>query len=157
NVSRFDIPKALGDESLTVARVAYGTHTRKKTPYADIGINNLSAHLIAWNRAYIFYSSVGVRIKGRKLKGRRRRRWRNDRMWFASLDYSAQVRLRSPGLTGGNLLLSGSRSATHRKRVTRVINFAVGIGLRHDVDFIDCRFEYHDDGHPQRMWQERWD
>lgn len=80
-------------------KVKFGTTTQKpnarfqgksilrKAPYPNTA-THLSAHLEAWSRGYALYSSVGVRIKGRKYKrggAFGRRKWRDDDMWFAEI------------------------------------------------------------------------
>ena len=154
NVTKFKIRKGIKDNTLIQTRVGEGKYTRKKSPYVDIGVKHLSAHLIAWHRTYAGYASIGVRIKGRKLK---RRKWRNDKMWYASLEYTASISIQQNLLPYTTELLTGFKSRRNKKRVGKVIKFMSYIGKWYEVNFIDCKFEYHDDGYPLRVWQERWD
>ena len=124
-----------------------GKSTRKITPYSYAP--HLSAHLVAWNRTYVLYASVGVRIKGRKNDGG----WRDDKMWYARVDYTAKVR--NSAIGGSYQLENGGKSGTNTKSVSKTIKW--GSLAQFEVEFIDARFKYEDDGNPRVTMYERWD
>ncbi|OJJ22600.1 hypothetical protein BKI52_07935 [marine bacterium AO1-C] len=128
-----------------------GKSTRKKTPYSNA--THLSAHLEAWDRTYALYASVGIRIKGRKKK---RRKWKDDEMWFAEVTWRAYTEACVPSCTG-KALLTGTKSGTNTKSVSKTINYAAGTGAWHVTDYIEGDFRYNDDGYPMVSWSERWD
>lgn len=129
-----------------------GKSTRKKTPYSNA--THLSAHLEAWDRTYALYASVGIRIKGRKKK---RRKWKDDDMWFAQVDWRAYTEVCSGTGCSGKTLLTGSQSGRNTKSVSKTISYAGGIGVWHVTDYIEGDFQYNDDGYPMVTWSERWD
>ncbi len=106
---------------------------------ANLGVNHLSAHLIGWNRGYVAYASVGVKIKGRKKK---RRKWKNDEMWFAAIDYEAWVQT-----DFADRHTYGFLGEANKKSVEKVLFWKTGgryLGAR-----IEATFSYEDDGYPR--------
>ena len=129
-----------------------GKSTRKKTPYSYA--THLSAHLEAWDRTYALYASVGIRIKGRKKK---RRKWKDDEMWFAEVTWRAFTEVCSASGCSGKSLLTGTSSGRNTKSVSKTINYAAGVGVWHVTEYIEGDFRYNDDGYPTVSWSERWD
>ncbi|OED48329.1 hypothetical protein AB832_00225 [Flavobacteriaceae bacterium (ex Bugula neritina AB1)] len=105
---------------------------------ANLGVRHLSAHLLGWNRGYVGYASVGIKITGRKKK---RGKWRNDDMWYASITYDAEV----VGDFGTIREKSGFKSGTNEKDVQETIFWKTG--GRYSQGHIDADFEYEDDGY----------
>ncbi|SNR16058.1 DUF4848 domain-containing protein [Tenacibaculum jejuense] len=106
---------------------------------ANLGVTHLSAHLIGWNRGYVGYASVGIKIKGRKKK---RRKWKDDEMWFAGIAYEAWV-------IGdfANRHTLGFVGEDRKKSVQKTLFWKAGgayFGAR-----IEAAFTYEDDGYPR--------
>lgn len=104
---------------------------------------NLSCYLEAWNRSYLFYASAGLTIRGRKNDGG----WRDDKMWYARIDYEARGRSTVPSQPW--TIRSGSAAESNHKDVQAVIFYVSGPGTALDIDYFDADFTYEDDGYPR--------
>lgn len=142
-----------------------GKVTREKFPYINRPVpydnrDDLKAQLIAWSRTYAVYSSVGIRITGRKyskdgLFGSLK--WRDDKMDFASISWSAVTQVCHSGGCSEKGLLTGFESDTNEKSISKTINYAAGIGMWHVTDYVEGEFKYRDEGWQEVTWNERFD
>ena len=112
----------------------------------DINVTHLSAHIEAWNRTYLTYASAGLRIKGRKLDGGS---WRDDTMWYASIDYECKGHMVIGGVPTVEEIRTGFKSGTNEKDVEKTIFWAAGIGAWIDIDYFNGDYGYEDDGYPR--------
>lgn len=159
SVAKEEILFGEGDYSLEEEGSGLRTITRKKTPYnGDFFWQNgstytgprtsdLSAHLMMWNRRYGLYASLGVKIRGRKKK---RRRWKNDSMHFAKLEYvcSGQARTTLP-LRVFDFNRAESKSGVNKKTVQKTIYWKIGYQVAIIVDELIVDYTYEDDGYPR--------
>ena len=106
--------------------------------YVNLGVTHLSAHMIGWNRGYVGYATFGVKIKGRK---KRRGKWGNDDMHYASINYDAWA----IGDFGDLREEVGFKSGTNQSDVQKTIFWK--IGGRYSQGHIAADFEYEDDGY----------
>lgn len=128
-------------------------NTRKKNSSSTPPVcsNNLSAHLKCWSVNYFLYGSIGIRISGRKYK---RRKWRDDDMWYAKVDGCA---------VGGPTWSTpatycGSNTGTNTKNVSKTLLWIAGTPGSAFVscEEITCDYTYEDDGCPRVTWTETW-
>ncbi len=130
-----------------------GAETLSRIPYTSR--HDLQAELHAWSRTYAVYSSVGVRIKGRKFrKGGLfgSSKWRDDEMDFASISYECQTEVCVGGQCSGEAILTGDDSVTNKKKLSITINYSAGTGTWHVTDYIEADFSYRDEGLSTVNW-----
>ncbi|OED48327.1 hypothetical protein AB832_00215 [Flavobacteriaceae bacterium (ex Bugula neritina AB1)] len=112
---------------------------------------NLSAHLVAWNTNYGTHSTYGVRINGRK---KRRRKWKDDSMWFASIEARIEFEVIPLNMAvaafipnvNNTFVQRRSASGTHQKTVK--ISGATAV-LPVYIHKITADFIYEDDDRPR--------
>ncbi len=107
---------------------------------ANLEVDHLRAKIIGWNRGYIAYASVGIKISGKK---KRRRKFKNDKMWYAAFRYDATVH----GDFGAVREKEGFKEGRHEKDVQETIFWKTG--GRYSFVRMSASFIYEDDGHPR--------
>lgn len=117
-------------------------NTREK--YSPCGICHLSAHVKCWCVNYAAYSSVGIRISGRKANDITNcSDFRNDRMWLAEVDGCAWAR---PGNFPPEYLgtYCGSSINDDEYNVDKTLLYQVGTSIY--CEKIEANYYYSDDG-----------
>lgn len=120
------------------------------------GICWLSAHLKCWCVNFVAYSSVGIRISGRKANNKSTcSNFRDDSMWYAGVDGCAWAR---PSNFPPEALLAycGSTFDSDKKNVDKTLLYQVGTSIY--CERIECNYYYSDDGvcfnqHWFEVWQ----
>ncbi|MGC9354874.1 MAG: hypothetical protein ACP5D9_13605, partial [Mariniphaga sp.] len=152
DIIEFDIIR--GPTNIGGLKSVSGWNTRKIS--SPCGICWLSAHLKCWCVNFVAYSSVGIRISGRKARNKSScSNFRDDSMWYAGVDGCAWAR---PGNFPPPALFQycGSKFDTDKKNVDKTLLYQVGTSIY--CESVECHYYYSDDGvcfdqHWFEVWQ----
>lgn len=117
-------------------------------------LKKISAHLHAWCNNYSSYSSIGVKIVGRKdgFFG-----WRDDAMWYASVDAETTYfdSYNSSSYTGVIFTKYLHKTGTNVKSVGGDIKHSTGQTYLRCMELIST-YTYEDDGSQRGVWLINW-
>lgn len=150
-IVKFDITRGKTDP---LTKSVTWWNTREKSD--PCGYCHLSAHVKCWCVNYVAYSSVGIRISGRKANDVPNcSDFRNDRMWLAEVDGCAWAR---PGNFPPEFLgtYCGSSLNDDEYNVDKTLLYQVGTSIY--CEKIEADYYYSDDGICyNEHWFEVWD